>query len=60
MRLQGENDEFGSVEQIHVLKKEILASVVISEILNDGHTPRKEAEEETMKLVSDWIVDNKI
>ncbi|HJV78262.1 MAG TPA: alpha/beta hydrolase [Paludibacter sp.] len=60
LAFQGENDEFGSVEQLHILKKEIPASVVISEIPNAGHTPRKEAEEATMKLVSNWIVDNKI
>jgi len=51
LAFQGEQDEFGSIEQLNVLKKEITSKVTIAEIRHAGHTPRKEAEEETMKWV---------
>lgn len=56
LAFQGENDEFGSIEQLNVLKKEIPTSVTIAEIPNAGHTPRKEAEEETLSLVKNWFL----
>jgi len=55
LAFQGENDEFGSVEQLNVLKKEIPGDVTISEIPLAGHTPRKEAEAETIKLVRQFL-----
>ena len=55
LAFQGENDEFGSIEQLNILKKEISATVIISEIPGAGHTPRKEAEEVTMSLVNSWL-----
>jgi len=55
LAFQGENDEFGSVEQLNVLKKEIKGDVTISEIPGAGHTPRKEAEVETLKLVRQYL-----
>lgn len=55
LAFQGEKDEFGSIEQLNILKKEILTSVTIAEIKHAGHTPRKEAEEETMKWVKKFI-----
>lgn len=52
---QGENDEFGTIEQLNILKKEIPASVTITEIPNAAHTPRKEAEEETLKWIREYL-----
>ena len=57
LAFQGENDEFGSVEQLNVLKKEIKADVTIYEIPMAGHTPRKEAETETIKMVRSFLKD---
>lgn len=51
LAFQGENDEFGTIEQLNILKQEIKTQVTVSEISNAGHTPRKEAEKETMKLL---------
>jgi len=55
LAFQGEHDEFGSIEQLKVLRKEIKAVVTIAEIAAAGHTPRKEAEEETMEWVSGFF-----
>jgi len=55
LAFQGENDEFGSVEQLNVLKKEIHSNVTISEIPMAGHTPRKEAEDKTIMLVKHFL-----
>jgi pimeloyl-ACP methyl ester carboxylesterase len=51
LAFQGENDEFGSIAQLDILKKEIKAPVIIAEIPLAGHTPRKEAEEKTLEWV---------
>ena len=55
LAFQGEHDEFGSIEQLKVLKKEIKTKVTIAEIPNAGHTPRKEAEAETLKWVKNFF-----
>jgi len=55
LAFQGEQDEFGSIEQLNVLKKEIPTAVTIEEIGSATHTPRKEAEAETMRLVKSWF-----
>jgi len=55
LAFQGEQDEFGSIEQLNVLKKEIPTAVTIKEIGSAAHMPRKEAEVETMKLVKSWF-----
>lgn len=52
---QGEHDEFGSIEQLNILKKEIPTFVMIIEIPNAGHTPRKDAEAETMKWIKKYF-----
>lgn len=59
LAFQGEYDEFGSVEQLNILKKEIKTDITITEIPNAGHTPRKEAEAETMKWIKKYF-DNQI
>jgi len=59
LAFQGENDEFGSIEQLNVLKKEIRGDVTISEIPLAGHTPRKEAEAVTIKLVRQFLKELK-
>ena len=43
------------VEQLNVLKREIPTNVTVAEIRNAGHTPRKEAETETMDLLTNWL-----
>jgi len=58
LAFQGEHDEFGSIEQLNILKKEIAAPVTIAEISSAGHTPRKEAEEETMERVNEFFKQN--
>jgi len=55
LAFQGESDEFGSMEQLNVLKREISGSVRVSEIPCAGHTPRKEAEEPTLHLIKEWL-----
>ena len=55
LAFQGEQDEFGSIEQLNVLKKGITGAVTIAELASAGHTPRKEAEEDTMRLVKSWF-----
>jgi len=55
LAFQGENDKFGSVEQLNILKKKIPTQVTIAEIPNAGHMPRKEAEEETMKWIREFL-----
>lgn len=52
LAFQGEHDDFGSIEQLNILKKEIPGSVTIREIPTAEHTPRKEASEETVELIS--------
>jgi len=59
LAFQGEKDEFRSIEQLNILKKEISTNVTISEISNASHTPRKEAEMETMELIKKWFDKNK-
>ena len=58
LAFQGESDEFGTIEQLNVLKKEIPTDVILAEIRNAGHTPRKEAEKESMDLLKNWLETN--
>ena len=60
LAFQGENDEFGSIEQLNILKKEIQSSVTITEIQDAGHTPHKEAELEIIKLMKNWFEEKYI
>lgn len=55
LAFQGEQDEFGTIEQLNVLKKEIQGSVTISEIPDAAHTPRKESADVTLALLKDWF-----
>jgi pimeloyl-ACP methyl ester carboxylesterase len=56
LAFQGENDEFGSIEQLNILKKTISTEVTIAEIPNAAHTPRKEAMEQTTELIKNWFI----
>jgi pimeloyl-ACP methyl ester carboxylesterase len=51
LAFQGENDEFGTVEQLNILKNRISTSVTIAEIPDAGHTPRKEA----TRVTQEWL-----
>lgn len=56
---QGEFDEFGTVEQLKVIKAQIKTSVTVKEIPSASHTPRNEAENVTLELLKDWLLNNK-
>jgi pimeloyl-ACP methyl ester carboxylesterase len=58
LAFQGENDMFGSIEQLNILKQTIPSSVTISEIADAEHTPRKESEKYTIDLINKWIAEN--
>lgn len=60
LAFQGEKDEFGSIEQLNILKKEIKTKVTISEIRDAGHMPRKEAEKETLGWIRKFFKTNNI
>jgi pimeloyl-ACP methyl ester carboxylesterase len=55
LSFQGENDEFGTIEQLRILEKEIPAQVTTAEIRNAGHTPRRENEAESMKWIKEYF-----
>lgn len=55
LAFQGEHDEYGSIEQLNILKQEISAPIAIAEIPGAGHVPRKEAEEKSMKLIKEYF-----
>lgn len=58
LAFQGENDEFGSIDQLRVLKENIKTNVTIFEIPDAGHTPRKEAEIFTLEIIKEWYRKN--
>lgn len=51
LAFRGENDPFDSVEQLNILKKEISSDITVALIRNAWHTPRRENEEEVLKLL---------
>ena len=55
LAFQGENDEFGTIEQLNTLRKEISSEMTVVEITNAKHTPRKEAENETMEWIKNYF-----
>ena len=55
LAFQGVNDEYGTVEQLNILKEKIKSEVSIFEIPNAAHTPRKEAEDESIELIETWF-----
>ncbi|MFZ4725439.1 MAG: alpha/beta fold hydrolase [Paludibacter sp.] len=59
LAFQGKNDEFGSIEQLNILKRTISSEVIIAEIPNAGHTPRKEAIEQTTEFIRNWFITQK-
>lgn len=54
LAFQGENDEFGSITQLEILRQEIKSTVTIHEIPNAAHTPRKEASKATLDIIINW------
>ncbi len=59
LAFQGENDEFGTINQLKVLKENISGFVSVFEIPAAGHTPRKEAADVTLEIIRDWFRKNK-
>ena len=59
LAFRGENDPFDTIEQLRVLEREIKSSVVTKVISNAAHTPRKENEKETLKLINHFL-DNEL
>ena len=57
LAFQGLEDEFGTVEQLNILKEKIETKVRIFEIPNAAHTPHKEAENESIELIRAWFKD---
>jgi len=57
---QGEHDQFGTIEQLNILEREIPSEMSVAEIANAGHTPRKEAETETMNRIKDYFSSLKL
>ncbi|MFV0472281.1 MAG: alpha/beta fold hydrolase [Paludibacteraceae bacterium] len=55
LAFRGENDPFDTIEQLNVLEREICSKVVTSVIPDAAHTPRKENEEETMRLINTFF-----
>jgi len=53
--IQGENDEYGSVQQVESIYTQVKGHSEKQLIAGAGHTPHKEAKEETIRLVSDFI-----
>lgn len=60
LAFQGVNDEFGTVEQLNILKEKIGNKVSIFEIPNAAHTPHKEAEDESIELIRAWFKDSNL
>ncbi|MDR0370441.1 MAG: alpha/beta hydrolase [Prevotellaceae bacterium] len=55
LAFQGVADEFGTVEQLNILKKNISSPVTIKEIGHAAHTPRKENRAETMAFIEPFF-----
>lgn len=54
--IQGENDEFGSIEQVNGIVNNISGTVKKVIITGCGHTPHKEKAEETLEAATKFIV----
>ena len=55
LAFQGVDDEYGTVEQLNILKEKIKGEVSTFEIPNAAHTPRKEAEDDSIELMTAWF-----
>lgn len=55
LAFQGVDDEYGTVEQLNILKEKIRSEVTIFEIPNATHTPHKETEDESIGLIYAWF-----
>lgn len=55
LAFQGDNDPFGTVEQLNVLAQNIPARITIKEIAGAQHTPRNEAADVTMGILKDFL-----
>lgn len=55
LAFQGDADQYGTVAQLNALVQEIQTPVTIAEIPHAEHTPRREAEKETLRLITDFL-----
>lgn len=55
LAFQGVDDEYGTVEQLNILKDKINSEVSTFEIQNAAHTPHKEAENESIEIIRAWF-----
>lgn len=56
LAFRGEDDPFDTIEQLNVLEREIKSPITARVITHAEHTPRRENESETMKLIREFIV----
>jgi pimeloyl-ACP methyl ester carboxylesterase len=53
--LQGEGDQYGTIRQIEIAKEECYCPVDVTLFPQSGHSPHREAPEETLATVSEFV-----
>lgn len=53
--IQGENDQYGTVKQIEIAQTRLKSAPQIAFLKNVNHNPMREAEDETLKLITAFI-----
>jgi len=53
--VQGENDQYGTIKQIEIAERECYCPVEIAMLSGAKHSPQREAPEETLRAISDFI-----
>jgi pimeloyl-ACP methyl ester carboxylesterase len=53
--VQGEGDQYGTIRQIEIAKEECYCPVDVTLIPRCGHSPQREAPEETLATVSEFV-----
>ena len=53
--LQGEGDQYGTIRQIEIAQEECYCPVDVTLIPQSGHSPQREAPEETLATVSEFV-----
>ncbi len=60
LAFQGENDEFGTVQQLKLIEQYVSSFKITKEIKDVGHTPHKENPKATLKLIDQFINETNI
>jgi pimeloyl-ACP methyl ester carboxylesterase len=53
--VQGDGDQYGTIRQIEIAQEECYCPVDVTLIPQSGHSPQREAPEETLATVSDFV-----